>query len=184
MVPKQDTDEAGIGELVEKAKEAGPLQFKWLKNPFDTQMWRSVFRHKVDDQPRNRSLAVLSNVFLHLHPAKVNRVHIIDDVENLNATIGALGAGLTAIGGFSTTAKGQINTEVVDVLRTDTATELSGVPAASPNLHAMVQFVYMKIRNKETQTATVATINNDAGSAIGTSTTSDDATTYTKGEYA
>jgi cytochrome b6 len=73
MVPKNDMNEAGIGELVDKAKEAGPLQVKWLKNPFETQMWRSIFRHKVDDQPRNRSLAVLSNVFLHLHPAKINR---------------------------------------------------------------------------------------------------------------
>ena len=73
MVPKNDMDEAGIGELVDKAKEAGPLHLKWLKNPFETQLWRSIFRHKVDDQPRNRSLAVLSNVFLHLHPAKINR---------------------------------------------------------------------------------------------------------------
>ena len=38
-----------------------------------TQLWKSVFRHKLDDTPRNRALAVLTNVFLHLHPAKVNR---------------------------------------------------------------------------------------------------------------
>jgi len=31
------------------------------------------FRHKHDDTPRNRALGVLSNVFLHLHPAKINR---------------------------------------------------------------------------------------------------------------
>ena len=37
------------------------------------QIWKSVFRHKLDDSHRNRSLAVLSNVFLHLHPAKINR---------------------------------------------------------------------------------------------------------------
>ena len=39
----------------------------------DTQVWKSVFRHKLDDSHRNRSLAVLSNVFLHLHPARINR---------------------------------------------------------------------------------------------------------------
>ena len=33
----------------------------------------SIFRHKHDDTPRNRALGVLSNVFLHLHPAKINR---------------------------------------------------------------------------------------------------------------
>lgn len=37
------------------------------------QVWKSVFRHKLDDSHRNRSLAVLSNVFLHLHPARINR---------------------------------------------------------------------------------------------------------------
>lgn len=37
------------------------------------QVWKSVFRHKLDESPRNRSLAVLSNVFLHLHPARINR---------------------------------------------------------------------------------------------------------------
>ena len=78
----------------------------------------------------------------------------------------------------------EVNAEVVDVVRTDTATELAAVPAASPALHTMVQFIYMKIRNKETSTASAATINDDAGSAIGTSTLSDDATTFTKGEYA
>ncbi|MFQ5928612.1 MAG: cytochrome b N-terminal domain-containing protein [Acidobacteriota bacterium] len=38
-----------------------------------TQLWKSVFRHQLDDTPRNRALAVLTNVFLHLQPAKVNR---------------------------------------------------------------------------------------------------------------
>ncbi len=73
MVPKNDIDPPGLKDVVEKAKEAGPLHLKWLKAPFETTLWRSIFRHKVDDTPRNRSLAVLSNVFLHLHPAKINR---------------------------------------------------------------------------------------------------------------
>ncbi len=37
------------------------------------QIWRSIFRHGYPDTPRNRTLAVLSNVFLHLHPVKVRR---------------------------------------------------------------------------------------------------------------
>jgi hypothetical protein len=37
------------------------------------QVYTSIFRHKHDDTPRNRALGVLSNVFLHLHPAKINR---------------------------------------------------------------------------------------------------------------
>ncbi len=74
MVPKTPPDDTpGLGDVIDKAKEAVPLHKKWLQNPFETSMWRSIFRHKVDDTPRNRSLAVLSNVFLHLHPAKLNR---------------------------------------------------------------------------------------------------------------
>ena len=38
-----------------------------------TQIWRSIFRHGYPDTPRNRTLAVLSNVVLHLHPVKVRR---------------------------------------------------------------------------------------------------------------
>ena len=38
-----------------------------------TQIWKSIFRHGYPDTPRNRTLAVLSNIFLHLHPVKVRR---------------------------------------------------------------------------------------------------------------
>jgi len=33
--------------------------------------WRSVFRHKFTDTPRNKALAVTANVFLHLHPVQI-----------------------------------------------------------------------------------------------------------------
>ena len=52
-----------------KAKE----QIEELKQPEKTQLFRSIFRVKHDEEPRNRALSVLSNVFFHLHPAKVNR---------------------------------------------------------------------------------------------------------------
>jgi|TARA_R110002126_G_scaffold5414_4_gene28617 quinol-cytochrome oxidoreductase complex cytochrome b subunit len=38
-----------------------------------SQIWKSIFRHGYPDTPRNRTLAVLSNVVLHLHPVKVRR---------------------------------------------------------------------------------------------------------------
>ena len=38
-----------------------------------SQIWKSIFRHGYPDTPRNRTLAVLSNFFLHLHPVKVRR---------------------------------------------------------------------------------------------------------------
>jgi len=38
-----------------------------------TQIWRSIFRHGYPANPRNRALAALSNVFLHLHPVKARK---------------------------------------------------------------------------------------------------------------
>src|SRR5512136_669879 len=61
--------EALPGEMKGKIKE----QVEGLKDPTKTQVFTSIFRHKHDDTPRNRALGVLSNVCLHLHPAKINR---------------------------------------------------------------------------------------------------------------
>jgi quinol-cytochrome oxidoreductase complex cytochrome b subunit len=44
-----------------------------LKQPTRTQIYKSMFRVKHEPTPRSRSLGVLTNVFLHLHPAKINR---------------------------------------------------------------------------------------------------------------
>src|SRR3982075_3138731 len=71
---------AGTG-LVERVRETGAVlkdraidEAKTYKDPQDTQLWKSIFRVSHDRRdPRNRSLAILSNVFLHLHPAKINR---------------------------------------------------------------------------------------------------------------
>ncbi len=38
-----------------------------------SQVWKSIFRHGIPKDARTRSLAVLSNVFLHLHPVKLRR---------------------------------------------------------------------------------------------------------------
>lgn len=59
----------GLNPFIEKGKE----DLQAAKDYKRTQLWKSVFRHKLDDTSRSRSLAVLTNVFLHLHPAKVNR---------------------------------------------------------------------------------------------------------------
>ena len=39
----------------------------------ESRVWRSFFRHGWPDNPLDRSLVMTSNVFLHLHPVKVNR---------------------------------------------------------------------------------------------------------------
>src|SRR5712692_3203450 len=59
----------GTKALRERAKK----EAEEYKNPAKTQLFKSMFRVKHDDSERSRALGVLSNVFLHLHPAKVNR---------------------------------------------------------------------------------------------------------------
>ena len=54
-------------------KEKGKEELESLKEPEKTQLFRSVFRVKHEDTPRSRALSVLTNVFFHLHPAKINR---------------------------------------------------------------------------------------------------------------
>ncbi|MEO8596766.1 MAG: cytochrome b N-terminal domain-containing protein [Candidatus Solibacter sp.] len=44
-----------------------------VRAPEKTDVWKSILRVKHDETPRSRALGVLSNVFLHLHPAKINR---------------------------------------------------------------------------------------------------------------
>ena len=88
------------------------------------------------------------------------------------------------LGTLGTQAKADVNAEVVDVLRTDTLTELAlGAPVAQPALDRAIMFIYMDMRNKITQTGSLRTIFNDAGTAIIKSTLSDDGTTFTKEEY-
>jgi quinol-cytochrome oxidoreductase complex cytochrome b subunit len=55
--------------LKEKAKE----DLESLKKPKKTQLYKSIFRVKHDESERSRALSVLTNVFFHLHPAKINR---------------------------------------------------------------------------------------------------------------
>jgi quinol-cytochrome oxidoreductase complex cytochrome b subunit len=40
---------------------------------FRSRPWQSIFRHGWPDNPLDRSLAMTSNIFFHLHPVKVSR---------------------------------------------------------------------------------------------------------------
>ena len=63
-----------IALIKEKAtKESLKEELENLKQPTRTQIYKSMFRVKHEPTPRSRSLGVLTNVFLHLHPAKINR---------------------------------------------------------------------------------------------------------------
>ncbi len=64
-----------LGVKVDPAeiKKKAQMDLKAIQEPTKTEVYKSIFRVKHDQTARSRTLGVLSNVFLHLHPAKVNR---------------------------------------------------------------------------------------------------------------
>lgn len=60
-------------ELGETLKVKAREQAEELKKPEETQLYRAIFRIKHNEEPRNRALSTLNNLFFHIHPAKVNR---------------------------------------------------------------------------------------------------------------
>ncbi|NRA94855.1 MAG: cytochrome b N-terminal domain-containing protein [Planctomycetes bacterium] len=70
---KPDQEEGNKGGLFTTLRSKVKSPSELNKELKETVLWKSIFRHKLDGSPRNRSLAVLSNVFLHLHPARINR---------------------------------------------------------------------------------------------------------------
>ena len=79
----------------------------------------------------------------------------------------------------------QVNAQVLDVLSVDTFAELVAPPAATSSLKDKITWLFMYARNKVTQTATTRTLyRDDTTTVAGTSGTSDNGTTFTKGEDA
>lgn len=62
--------------------------------------------------------------------------------------------------------------------------ELSSVPGATPTMLQALQWVYELMKHKLTQTGSIATLyKNDSSTSLGTSSTSDDGVTFTRGKY-
>jgi hypothetical protein len=80
------------------------------------------------------------------------------------------------------------DTTTADNLQTafqSTLAELGSVPAANAPLWTKIGWLFLKARNKITQTATAQVVKADDGSTtVATSTVSDDGTTATRGEFA
>ncbi len=67
---KENSDGVNVVPSIwQKAREGIGL----FRRPKESRIWKSIFRHKLDDTPRNRALVIVSNVFLHLHPTRINR---------------------------------------------------------------------------------------------------------------
>jgi quinol-cytochrome oxidoreductase complex cytochrome b subunit len=76
----ENTEKRGLAGVLEEVredvkvlKEKAKEDLETLKKPKKTQLYKSIFRVKHDESERSRALSVLTNVFFHLHPAKINR---------------------------------------------------------------------------------------------------------------
>jgi hypothetical protein len=80
--------------------------------------------------------------------------------------------------------KGQVNTEVLDVLNTDTFAQPGQEnPAATTTLSKMLAYLYKAWRNRSTQTSSeYALYADDASTKDQEAACSDDGTTYVRGE--
>jgi hypothetical protein len=93
-----------------------------------------------------------------------------DDVPGLIAALNDLSAA-------------QVNAEVVDVLFTDTISELAqAIPAATPTVATAIMLVYMALRNKLDITSSTMEIHNDAGTVIAKKALTDDGSVYSEAE--
>lgn len=89
------------------------------------------------------------------------------------------------VGDFTTTMKTSINTEMLDVIATDTIAEMTqGEPPAAPTIKQILNYLYRRLRNKNETTATTNKVYDNAGATVlFKETHSDDGTTFTKGKF-
>jgi hypothetical protein len=104
----------------------------------------------------------------------------------MDSSVGAMASGVltaTAIAADAITAA-KVASDVTDEIWAKSCTEPTAVVAASPTAIAALSWLLTLSRNKITQTATTQLVRNDADSGtIATSTVSDDATTFIRGEF-
>ena len=87
------------------------------------------------------------------------------------------------LSGLNDLSAADVNAEVVDVLSVDTFAELTAPPAATSSLKDKITWLFMYARNKVTQTSSQRKLyRDDTTTVAGTSGTSDNGTTFTKGE--
>lgn len=109
----------------------------------------AVLTDTADMQPKLGAPAI--DLSADIAAVKTDSAAILVDT----AEIGTAGAGLTDLGGMSTSMKAEVNTEAKDVLFTDTDAEPGqGTPGATLSLAAKIGYLFKGWRNRSNQTAT------------------------------
>jgi hypothetical protein len=104
------------------------------------------------------------------------------NAELTTALAAADDAVLAAIAALNNLSAADVNTQVLDVLNTDTFAEPTGVPGATVSIVEKIGRLYMVLRNRVDVTATKKTFYDDAGNPEWEQDLSDDATTFSQSE--
>lgn len=106
-----------------------------------------------------------------------------ESADTVNLAASQTGVTIGTVNSLGSTAQGQVNDQVLDVIATDTVSELSAIPASTPTIRQILMILYMALRNKRTASTTQEKIHNAAGTVIATATVSDSGTTFTKENF-
>ena len=89
----------------------------------------------------------------------------------------------SAQGNYAPAIPSEVNTEVVDVMRVDTLTEISSDTGATPTMEEVLMLIYQWIKNDNETTATTRNVKNNAGATVlTTAAVGDDGTTGNQGK--
>lgn len=109
---------------------------------------------------------------------------ILTVVTDIQTQIGTAGDGLTDLGGMSSSMQLEINSQIVDVLFTDTIPELSaGQPVSTPTIATGLMLLYMGLRNENTTSTSTNSIKNDAGTTIAEATVAEVSEVFTFSKF-
>lgn len=106
-----------------------------------------------------------------------------ETINNVNLGSNQSGVTIGTVNSLGSTARTQVNDEVLDVLATDTVSELTSIPGATPTMRQILMLLYMAMRNKRTASTTEEKVYNNSGTAIATATVSDSGTQFTKEQF-
>jgi hypothetical protein len=104
-------------------------------------------------------------------------------VSTVNLGASQTGVTIGTVNALGTTALASVLTQIRTALSTDTMSELTGVPSATPTIQQALMLSYMSLRNEHTATSSQEKIKNNAGTVIATSALSDDGNVFTKGQF-
>jgi hypothetical protein len=180
-VPLNTTDTNTLGRLRLYVNESGavPVWRDFMVVP--SNVWDSLFgadKLQVHADEITAGLITAAAIATGAIDADAIASDAVTEIQSGLATA----AGMASLNNLSAA---QVNAEVVDALATDTYAELGAVPAATASLKDKITWLYMLARNERRTTATTDVVRNDANSSdVGTSTMSENGTTFTRGEYA